>query len=42
MKKWALAALAYLVVVMGLYTAYDQFIDSDDVKSKEHEEKHTE
>lgn len=42
MKKWALAALTYLLIIMGIYTAFDQFISVDDVKSEEHGENHTE
>ncbi|WP_285228949.1 hypothetical protein [Mesobacillus foraminis] len=40
MKKWALAALAYLLIVIAGYTAYDQFIADQDGKSEEHSESH--
>jgi hypothetical protein len=42
MKKWALAALAYLFIVIAGYTAYDQFIADEVVKSEEHGENHSE
>lgn len=41
MKKWAIAAIAYLLVVMAGYIIYDQLIADPDVKSGKHTENHT-
>ncbi|WP_257535620.1 hypothetical protein [Mesobacillus foraminis] len=41
MKKWAFAALAYLLIVIAGYTAYDQFIADKDGKIEEHGEIHS-
>ncbi|MET3698480.1 hypothetical protein [Bacillus oleivorans] len=40
MKKWALAAFLYLLLVMGGYAIYDGFFAEEDVNNEEHGENH--